>query len=528
QPTAPAAGAIVRLSLEDAIQITQAQRQSIEIARSGVVRAEGQRLQVRSQYFPQLNGTAAYTKTLQSQFSSFASSAATPVDTTTPKTTSLCTPNIPANATPEQRAAALAQAASCSSGSSSSGGFDLSRTSFGAKNQWNLGLTFSQNVFTGGRISAQNSAANAQLRSANVEVTSQKAQAALDITQAYFDALLADQLVAIADSSVAQTDVVLQQTRLAKQVGNVSEYELLRAQVTRDNQIPIQIQARSNRQVAYLRFKELLNMPLDTPVELTTRVEDASSPTLPAIATTAPDTAVSDRAPVRQADEGIVAAEAQVRIAKSERIPTLSIVSNYQRLYFPAQVFPNLSTGVNNWTLGLATSFPILDGGRIRGDKVVAEAGVRQAKAQREQAKQFAALDTRVALNDLAQATAIWEASRGTVDQAQRTYNIDEVRYREGISTQTDLTQSRLLLEQAKANRAQAARNFAVAKVRLALLKDLPLQSGGTTGAAAAQGAGAAIQQQQNQQQIQQQQFRSTNGTQSAPSAGAPTGSIQP
>ncbi len=114
------------------------------------------------------------------------------------------------------------------------------------------------------------------------------------------------------------------------------------------------------------------------------------------------------------------------------------------------------------------------------------------------------------------------------MDQAQRAYAIDEVRYREGISTQTDLTQSRLLLEQAKANRAQAARNYAVAKVRLALLKDLPLQSGGTTGAAAVQGAGAAIQQQQNQQQIQTQQFRSTNGTQSAPGAGAPTGSIQP
>jgi outer membrane protein len=531
QPTVGAtAGATIRLSLEDALQITQAQRQSIEIARAGVVRAEGQRLQTRSQYFPQLNGTAAYSKTLESQFSSFASSSSsTPRDTTTPKTQALCAPTLAANATPEQRAAALAQAASCqSSSSSSSGGFDLSKTSFGATNQWNLGLTFSQNVFAGGRISAQNSAANAQLRSANIEVNAQKAQAALDVTSAYFDAVLADQLVAIADSSVAQTDVVLQQTKLAKQVGNVSEYELLRAQVTRDNQVPVQIQARSNRQVAYLRLKELLNMSLDTPVELTTHVEDSANPTLPAIATTSPDTAVSDRAPVRQSDEGVVAAEAQVRIARAERIPTLAIVSNYQRLYFPAQVLPSLSAGVNNWTLGLSTSFPILDGGRIRGDKAVAEAGLRQAKAQREEARQFAALDTRVALNDLAQAQSIWEASRGTVDQAQRTYAIDEVRYREGISTQTDLTQSRLLLEQAKANRAQAARNFAVAKVRLALLKDLPLQSGGTTGVAAAQGAGAAIQQQQNQQQIQQQQFRSTNGTQSAQGAGAPTGSIQP
>ena len=528
QPTTgAAAGATIRLSLEDAIRLTQAQRQSIEVARAGVDRASGQRSQVRSQYFPQLNATAAYLKTLESQFSGLSSSA--PIDTTVPTTKAVCAPTIPANATPEQRLAALSQAASCSS---SSGGFDLTRTSFGAKNQWNVALAFSQNVYTGGRISAQNDAANAQLRSANIEVTAQRAQAALDATSAYFDAILADQLVAIADSSVAQTAIVLNQTRLAKQVGNTSEYELLRAQVTHDNQLPLAIQARSNRQVAYLRLKQLMNVSLDTPLDLTTKVEDSSStasnPTLPAIAAATPDTVASDRAPVRQLDEGVVAAEAQIRIARSERIPSLSIVSNYQRLYFPTQLFPSLNTGVNQWTVGLSTSFPILDGGRIRGDKVVAEAGLRQAKAQREEARQFAQLDARVALNDLQQAASIWETSRGTVQQAERTYAIDEVRYREGISTQTDLTQSRLLLEQAKANRAQAARNFAVAKVRLALLKDLPLQAGGTTGGTSTQGAGGAIQQQQQQQQTQQQQFRANTGTQAAPGAGAPTGTIQP
>ena len=526
QPTTGAT-ATIRLSLEDAIRLTQAQRQSIEVARAGVDRASGQRSQVRSQFFPQLNATAAYLKTLESQFSGLSSSA--PIDTTVPTTKAVCAPTIPANATPEQRLAALSQAASCSS---SSGGFDLTRTSFGAKNQWNVALAFSQNVYTGGRITAQNDAANAQLRSANIEVTAQRAQAALDATSAYFDAILADQLVAIADSSVAQTSIVLNQTKLAKQVGNTSEYELLRAQVTHDNQLPLAIQARSNRQVAYLRLKQLMNLSLDTPLDLTTKVEDSSSttsnPTLPAIATATPDTAASDRAPVRQLDEGVVAAEAQIRIAKSERIPSLSIVSNYQRLYFPTQLFPSLNTGVNQWTVGLSTSFPILDGGRIRGDKVVAEAGLRQAKAQREEARQFAQLDARVALNDLQQAASIWETSRGTVQQAERTYAIDEVRYREGISTQTDLTQSRLLLEQAKANRAQAARNFAVAKVRLALLKDLPLQAAGTTGGASTQGAGGAIQQQQQQQQTQQQQFRANTGTQAAPGAGAPTGTIQP
>ena len=516
QPAARAAGTPVRLSLDEALRMAQAQSQTLEIARSGVTRANGQRVQAHSQYLPQLNGTAGYTKTLKSQFSGFASSAAKDTtSTSTPTSQSLCTPFVPANATAEARAAALAQAATCPS--SSGGGFDLSKTSFGATNQWALGLSFSQNLFTAGRIAAQNDAADAQLRSANIEVSAQRAQVSLDVTSAYYDAVLADQLVAIADSSIAETNAVLSQTKVAKQVGNASEYELLRAQVTHDNQLPVSIQARANRQIAYLRVKQLLNMPLDDSLSLTTGIEGDSGPTLPALAVNvAPDTLASSRAPVRQLDEAVRASEAQVRIARAERIPSLALVSNYQRLYFPSSVFPSLGNGVNNWTVGVSTNFPILDGGRIKGDALVAQAGLQQARAQREQARQFAALDTRVALNALQEAQASWEASRGTADQAQRAYAIDQVRYREGISTQTDLSQSRLLLEQARANRAQAARNLAVARVRLALLRDLPLQASG------ASGAGASA------QQPQQTQQRSSGSSQTAGGPGGTSGGIQP
>jgi outer membrane protein TolC len=526
--SAQQAGATIRLSLDEALRIAQDQSQTIAVARAGVTRATGQRLQARAQYLPQLNGTAGYTKTLKSQFSSFAGAAPAP-DTTTPKTQSLCTPPIAENATPEQRAAALAQAASCPSASGGFG-FDLSKTSFGATNQWALGLSFAQNLFAGGRITAQNQAADAQLRSANIEVGAQRAQVSLDVTSAYYDAVLADQLVAIADSSVAETEAVLAQTRVARQVGNASEYELLRAQVTRDNQLPVAIQARSNRQVAYLRLKQLLNMPLDASVALTTDIEGANGPTLPAVvANLSTDTLTGDRAPVRELDEAVRASEAQVRIARSERIPSLSLVSNYQRLYFPVNVFPSLGNGVNNWTVGLSTSFPIFDGGRIRGDEAIAQAGLEQTRAQREQTRQFAALDTRVALNSLQEAQATWDASRGTADQAQRAYAIDQVRFREGISTQTDLTQSRLLLEQARANRAQAARNLAVARVRLALLRDLPLQAGGgATGATSGGAAGATQQQQQQQQQSQQAQSQQRSTTTSASGTSGVSGGIQP
>jgi outer membrane protein len=519
QAPTPGRPGTVRLSLDDALRLAQGQSQTVDIARAGVTRATGQRAQARAQALPQLNGTAGYTRTIKSQFSALA--AATPVkDTvTTPTTQSLCTPFVPTNATPEARAAALAQAATCPS--AAGGGLDFTKTSFGAANQWALGLAFSQNLFTAGRVSAQNDAAEAQLRSANIEVSAQRAQLSLDVTSAYYDAVLAEQLVVIADSSVAETDALLSQTKVAKQVGNASEYELLRAQVTHDNQLPVAIQARSNREVAYLRVKQLLNISLDDTLTLTTRIEEASGPALPAIATNAtPDTSVSSRAPVRELDEAVRASEAQVRIARSQRIPSLALVSSYQRLYFPANAFPSLGNGVNNWTVGFSSNFPILDGGRIRGDEIVAQAGVQQIKAQRDQARLFAGLDTRVALNALQQAQASWDASRGTSEQAQRAYAIDQVRFREGISTQTDLAQSRLLLEQALANRAQAARNLAVAKVRLALLRDLPLQTG-TAGASASQnGGGAAPQQQQQSQQ--------RSGSSSQPASGGAPGSSQP
>jgi outer membrane protein len=508
-------GGTVTLSLDEALRIAQTQSQAIDIAKAGVNRATGQRLQARSQLFPQLSASAGYGRTLESQFSGFAA-AATP--DTTPKpvaSQTLCTPFVPANATAAERQAALAQAATCPS-SSGGVGFDLSKTSFGAKNQYQLAVNFSQTVYSGGRLQAQSAAADAQIRSADIDVAAQRAQTSLDVTSAYYDAVLADQLSSIADSALSQTEVVLQQTRVARQVGNASEYDLLRAQVTRDNQLPQRIQARANQQNAYLRLKQLLNLPLDDSLRLTTRIEE-NGPALPGIASEAkPDTAARDRAPVRQLDEAIRAQEQQIKIAKSQRIPSLAIVSNYQRLYFPINTFPTLNAGVNNWTVGLSTSFPVLDGGRIKGDVAVAQAGLAQARAQREQARQFAALDSRVALTALQEAEASWEASRGTAEQAQRTYAIDEVRFREGISNQTDLSQSRLLLEQARANRAMAARNLAVARVRLALLRDLPLQT-------SAGAAGQAAQQQQQLQQAQQQLNSSNNAAR-----GGSTGGIQP
>ena len=482
------------LTLDEAVRAAESQSEAIRIARAGVQRAEGLQYQARSQRLPQINGSASYTRTLASQFSSTGGGPA--VDTTKP-----AAPPAPCDqyllgptATTAERLAGLEDASRCALGENPFSSFGS--LGFGAKNQYNLGLSFTQNLFAGGRIQAQNAVANSGRRSADIELAAQRAQLRLDVTQAYFDAALADRLVALAESSAVQTENVLKQTQLARTVGNVSEFELLRAQVSSANQRPIVIQRQSDREVAYLRLKQLINVPLDNPVQLTTAVDDAAAinSALEAAEITG-DTSATDRATVREAAAAIDAQRGLLKITKAQRFPTLALTSQYGKVAFPLTGFPQSGDFRTNWTIGLASQVPLFTGGRIKGEQMVAEANVREAQARYDQLREFAALDSRVTLNNLFQARAAWLASLGTADQARRAYSIAEVRYKEGISTQIELNDARILLEQAVVNRALAARNLQVARVKLALLPDLPLQ---TTGATQAQAAGA--QQQQSQQ----------------------------
>ena len=156
-------------------------------------------------------------------------------------------------------------------------------------------------------------------------------------------------------------------------------------------------------------------------------------------------------------------------------------------------------------------SVPVLTGGRLRGDRMVAEASLLEARALFEQTRSLAEFDTRTAVLQLASARAQWQASAGTVEQATRAYQIAEIRYREGMSTQTELADSRILLQQAQANRAQAARDLQIAQVRVALLHDLPLNLNlGQQGAAAQQQQAPQQTQPQQQQQPAQPQAAQT------------------
>jgi outer membrane protein TolC len=474
QDRRPVLAAPVSISLDSALMIALPASEAVGIARAAVARARGEAKKSRGDLYPQLTGTLGYTRTLKSQFSQANDGGGS--NGQQPPTTH-CDQFIPDPSQPiGVRVDSLESAVNCFSRLDPFAA--LGNLPFGRTNQYNLGLQASWLLFAGGRVRAQGRAADANLRAAEIGLTSEEANLTLTVTRAYYEAALADQLLEIARATLELSDSTLEQTRLARQLGTIPEFDLLRAQVIRDNQRPVVIQREADRDIAYFRLKQLLSLPLGQPLELTTPVDDSSMTAL-----TMPDSSggdVSDslsaeRAPVRRAAQALAAQEQQVKVATSERWPTLTVTSNYAQIGYPDDVVPSTNDFVTDWNVGVAVKVPLFTGGRITGNVMSAKATLEESKQRYQATQELAAVDTRDAMARLRAAQATWVASQGTVEQAMRAYEIAEIRYREGISTQTELSDSRLSLALARANRAIAAKDFQVARVRVALLPELPL-----------------------------------------------------
>ncbi|HSL69346.1 MAG TPA: TolC family protein, partial [Longimicrobiales bacterium] len=197
------------LTLEEALSLAQESSEPVTIARSDIQRARGEQFQARSEYLPQVLGSASYTRTLKSEFSGLGSDD----DGGTPSEP--CLDFNPNRLAPlSERVDSLESALACRDQESPFGDI-FGDLPFGREHQYNLGLSVSQTVFAGGRLRAQSRIASANRRVAESGMTSTQAQLVLTVTEAYYNAVLSDRLFTIADATMVQTETTLSQVKVA-------------------------------------------------------------------------------------------------------------------------------------------------------------------------------------------------------------------------------------------------------------------------------------------------------------------------
>lgn len=473
------------LTLEQVLSLAEPRSEGISIAAAAVRRAEADQIRARSGRLPQLSAAASYDRSLASEFDNVFNTGGTG---------STCPPlALNPQAALDARVAEIERAIDCGAvgggfGSSIDG---LENLPFGRRNTWRASLSFSQSLWSGGRNGAQISLAGVGREFAQLGLTTARAQLLYEVTQAYYDAVLSDQLVNIAAATLEQAGATLRQVEAGLNAGTQPEFEVLRARVNRDTQQPVLIRQRVNRALAYLRLKRLLDLPAEADLQLADALSDENLPPPPVFvervsaventlrssdtpSLTVGTLSLPERVAIEQASATVRTREASLKLTEAQRMPAVSFNSNYARIAYPDNVLvPSFDR--SNWTVGVSMSVPILTGGRQRGDEIVAREDLEQSRLQQKQAEELAALDTRSAWAELLAARAAWESTAGTVQQADRAYQIADVRYQSGVSTQLELSDARVQRQQAGANRALAARDLQVARARVALLPDLPI-----------------------------------------------------
>jgi outer membrane protein len=414
------------LTLEAAVARALSTSEEVQTARAQRSLAEAQITQVRAGAFPQISAGLVYNRTLASIFDNL----------------QLGPPPEPGEEAPPNPFAALP---------------------FGRPNTWNAAIQIVQPLYTAGRVGTALAIARNVRSAADFQIEEAEAEIALQVRSAYFQLALADQMVGITREAHALADATLRQVELFRRQGTASEFDELRARVERDNLEPAVLEAQNARRLAELNLKRLVNLPADRPIAPVTALE----PILADVDHAVLEAALGQRSALRALDQQVAAREGAVRIARAERLPSVAGAANFAYQAFPDQIHPFDTDWHRDWSVTLQASIPIFDGMRTRGRIEQARAELRLAQIQREQARQGFELELQAVLGEFQAARAQIEARRGTVSQAVRTLELAELRFRSGLATQLDVSNARLLLQQARVHEAQALYNYVNALARL-------------------------------------------------------------
>jgi outer membrane protein TolC len=120
----------------------------------------------------------------------------------------------------------------------------------------------------------------------------------------------------------------------------------------------------------------------------------------------------------------------------------------------------------------------LFEGLRTRGQIQQAQAQLEQARAQLAQTEEQVELEVEQARAELFRARALLDARRVTVTQASQAHRLAGVRYANGISTQLEVSDARLAMQQSELNEAAATRDYlvAIANMERALGRPVPMR----------------------------------------------------
>jgi outer membrane protein, multidrug efflux system len=264
------------------------------------------------------------------------------------------------------------------------------------------------------------------------------------IARTYFNVRSLDAQIAVSAESLAAAEDSVAITRRRSEGGIASELDVYQAQGNRA-QLAAQIKelrrqrAVSIHQLGVLSGELTLELP---PADL----RAIPSPPLPPAGL--PSTLLDRRPDLRQAEASLVAANAQIGVARAAQLPTISLTAS---LGFQSDNLAHiLSPGADIWSIGVGLLGPVIDWGRYAARTQEAEARARQSEILYEQALRNAFRDVSDALSNVGLAAQTEQDLAARVDYASNSLRLATQRYEAGYSAYLEVLDAQRTLNDAQ------------------------------------------------------------------------------
>jgi outer membrane protein len=321
----------------------------------------------------------------------------------------------------------------------------------GQRTEYGPALTLNYLLLDFGGRSGSIESARQGLFAANLTHNATLQNTVLQAEAAYFNYMATVALLGAQRSAVAEAQAALTAAQQRFKVGLATIADVLQAK-TALSQEQLNLETiQGNLQAARGGLAAALGLPANLPFDLAPLPSAIPVGAMSQSVDSVINQALENRPDLAAARAEAAAAAAQIRVAKSRELPSLTLGGNAARTYSQPPVFAGPSYGL---TLGL--SIPLFNGFSRQYDVAAARAQAEAISALADQTRQQVVTQVFVSYYALQTAEQRVATADDLLASAQQSVEVATGRYREGVGSIIDLLTAQTALANARAQQVQS------------------------------------------------------------------------
>ena len=333
-----------------------------------------------------------------------------------------------------------------------------------AQSTFNFGLLTADAAFQldfFGRLRRATEAARAELLATSDARQTVVLTLVSDIASDYFALLAFDLQLQITRNTIDAQENSVKLTKLRVEHGVGTKLDVLQSQQTLDTAYATVPEL--ERQIA--QEENAISILLGNYPQAITRGRVlADQPVPPAVPAGLTSALLERRPDIREAEQHLIAANAEIGIAKAQFFPQISLTGSGGGAFGRSSAFAGfMSSQLGIWSYGAQVSQPVFTGGALRGNLRLSESQYKQLLLAYQQAIQSAFGDVSDALIAYQKLHEVRVRQEVTVADLQESVRLSNMRYKGGTTTflevldgQRSLFSAELSLAQARGNEYQS------------------------------------------------------------------------